>query len=34
MRLTARLLKCVSAADRDEEGYIGEDTKNDCREAW
>ena len=27
MRHAARLLKCVSAANRDGEGYIGEDTK-------
>lgn len=30
----AQLLKYVSAANRDGEGYIGEDTKNDCRKAW
>ncbi len=29
-----QLLKCVPAAYRDGEGYNGEDTKNDCREAW
>ena len=33
MRHKAQLLKCVSVANRDGEGYIGEDTKNDCREA-
>ncbi len=27
-------MKCVSVANRDGEGYIGKDTKNDCREAW
>lgn len=34
MRHKTRLLKYVSAANRDGEGYIGLDTKNDCREAW
>ena len=34
MRHKTRLLKCVSAANRDGEGYIGLDTKNDCRVAW
>lgn len=34
VRHETRLLKCVSAANRDGEGYIGLDTKNDCRKAW